>query len=280
MIEIVRPFKTGENVALQLYHSFLCHPHFFITLLIVLPLELCFMFLNHFFWGIHNMRMWHIITKPMPMVLIIAATLSFIQLYGGNRFRTFMLLGLVLSLIADVILIPDGDEFFLAGLVVFFCAHVMYIIAFSIPQSRDGEPVPLNYMRSIYFVALMMILPAVLSSKMLEDGTDMILVYSVMAYSAIISTLGWRAAARIGYATETMSSQIVAFIGALLFICSDATLAFNRFYMPIPHEKIIVLSTYWIAQTCFVYSLQRTPWHSEELLAALKPKVEKLINKM
>jgi len=217
----------------------------------------------------------HMVTKPMPMILVILATVMFVRIYGGNRFRTFMLLGLILSLIADVILIFDGDEFFLAGLAIFFCAHIMYIIAFSIPQHKDGEPVPINYMRAVYFVALMMILPAVLTAKMIEDGLPKVLVYSVVAYSAIISTLGWRAAARIGYSTETTSSQVMAFIGALLFICSDTTLAFNRFYSTIPHEKIIVLSTYWAAQTLFVVYLQRNPWRSDHVMISLKGAVSK-----
>jgi len=275
MVELLRPIETGEHVAKQLYYASLSHPKFFSTLLIVLPLEISFMLLNHFFWGLLDVRMMHMITKPMPMILIIIATIIFIKEYGGNRFRSFMLLGLVLSLIADIILIFDGDEFFLAGLGIFFCAHIMYIIAFSIPQHKTGAPVPINYMRSVYFVALMMILPAVLTAKMMEDGLPKVLIYSVIAYSAIISTLGWRAAARIGYPTETMTSQILAFIGALLFICSDTTLAFNRFYMEVPHQKIIVLSTYWIAQTCFVISLQRTPWRSQHILDSLKAQIMK-----
>jgi len=275
MIELLAPIRTGEHIAKELYHAYLSHSKFVSTLMIVLPLELFFMFLNHFFWGIHNIRTWHIYTKPMPMMLIILATIIFIRAYGENRFRTFILLGLILSLIADVILIFEGDEFFLAGLGTFFCAHIMYIIAFSIPQHKGGEPVPISYMRSVYFIALMMILPAILTAKMIEDGSPKVLIYSVVAYSAIISTLGWRAAARIGYPSETMSSQIMAFVGALLFICSDTTLAFNRFYVEIPHEKIIVLSTYWIAQTLFVVSLQRTPWKSDQVLLALKATVSK-----
>jgi uncharacterized membrane protein YhhN len=198
-------------------------------------------------------------TKPMPMVLVILATLVFMNTYGGNRFRALVLAGLVLSLIgklmvdyrlivaADVLLIFESEEFFLAGLGVFLVAHVMYIIAFSIPQHPDGSPVPWNYKLAWSFVALSMIVPSILTAQMVADGRSKVLVYSVVLYSAVIGTMGWRAAARIGYGSETQSSQKMAFLGAILFIISDTTLAFNRFYTPVPYEKILVLTTYWYA---------------------------------
>lgn len=90
-----------------------------------------------------------------------------------------------------------------------------------------------------------MIVPAILTSKMVAENTNIVLIVAVMIYSLVIGTMGWRAAARIGYTNENSFSQWVAFIGSLFFIVSDSVLAFNKFYAPVPYEKIIVLNTYW-----------------------------------
>jgi len=261
---LFNPFQVGESFGRNWYFAFLSHSRFVGTLSVIIPLELVFVLLNNFFWGLHNEYYWHIVTKPMPMILIIFATFVFIKTYGRNLFRLLIASGLLLSLIADIFLLFEGEEFFLAGLGVFFLAHVMYTIAFSISQYESGPPVPMKYMRAVYFIAGLVIVPAVITRKIMESSSSMVL-YAVISYSCMISILGWRAAARIGYSSETLSSQILAFVGSLFFIISDTLLAFNRFYCPIPYEKIFVLTTYWFAQTLFVISLQREPWHSEKI---------------
>ena len=37
-------------------------------------------------------------------------------------------------------------------------------------------------------------------------------------------------------------------MAGLLFLCSDALLAFNRFHSPLPAAGLLVLGTYWAAQ--------------------------------
>lgn len=135
----------------------------------------------------------------------------------------------------------------------------MYIVAFSIPPEKTDPRVPLRYNRATLFCFLS-IIPAMLTKQMLADQRNPILIGAVIIYSVIIAVMGWRAAARIGYPTETFNSQFCALIGSLFFIASDSLLAFNRFYAPIPGEKIWVLSTYWIAQTLFALSLHRSSW--------------------
>ena len=72
------------------------------------------------------------------------------------------------------------------------------------------------------------------------------LLTSSKAYGFILSLMGWRAAARIGYPLETYSSQVIAMIGAILFMISDFLLAFNKFHTPIKYSQVWVLSSYWL----------------------------------
>jgi uncharacterized membrane protein YhhN len=162
-------------------------------------------------------------------------------------------------LLADILLLGDGDEHFLSGLLFFLVAHVMYIIAFSVPPHKNDPKVPAHYNRA-YFFLILAIVPSMLTSQMLADRRNPILICAVIVYSLVIAVMGWRAAARIGYPAETFNSQFYAFIGSLFFIASDSLLAINKFYAPIPGEKIWVLSTYWIAQTLFAVSIHRGSW--------------------
>lgn len=73
-----------------------------------------------------------------------------------------------------------------------------------------------------------------------------ILIVGVPIYSALLSTMGWRANARL----QNMKNlpKLVCGIGAVLFVISDSLIAFNMFYAPIPHSKLYVMVTYYLAQ--------------------------------
>jgi len=140
-------------------------------------------------------------------------------------------------------------------------AHVAYIIAFSVPPRMGNPRVPLHWKRGIPFAICGFIVTSVLASKMImAENPDKIMITAIYAYGTVLSIMGWRAAARIGYPVETLSSQVIAMIGAVFFIVSDCLLAFNRFHTAIAYAQIWVLSTYWIGQTAIAFSLQRMPW--------------------
>ena len=64
------------------------------------------------------------------MILIIMCACAFISIYGANLLLTCTTMGLILSLVGDIILISETEDQFLLGLGVFFLAHILYIIAF------------------------------------------------------------------------------------------------------------------------------------------------------
>jgi len=236
------------------------HKKFLITLAVVLPLECTFAFLYCFFFGFHNIKEWKYVTKPLPMILLIATVSSSIWSYGFSRFRGLILTAFVLSLIADIILIIDEEIFFLIGLVVFALAHFVYILAFSAPPVSGAPYVPLRIQRSLPFVILVICIPPFFAYQMLAHGHPTEMVVAVTFYCFVIGFMGWRTAARIGYPIETRSSQVMALIGVIFFMCSDFLLAYNRFHTKIPLSQVWILLTYWTAQTLIAISIQRGRW--------------------
>eukprot|EP01114_Cavostelium_apophysatum_P016902 TRINITY_DN4902_c0_g1_i1.p1 TRINITY_DN4902_c0_g1~~TRINITY_DN4902_c0_g1_i1.p1 ORF type:complete len:296 (+),score=27.86 TRINITY_DN4902_c0_g1_i1:195-1082(+) len=258
------------SVVTQLERKFHKHRSFIRTLAVVIPIEIVIAGLYSVFVGVHALKEWEYATKPLPMMLLIGTAVSHILYYGMNRFRGLILTAFILSLIADVVLIPDGDLFFLGGLAVFLFAHVFYIIAFSVSPTAGSPSVAVNFSRGLPFFLLFCIVPPFLAVEMARKGHPLEIIVGVVIYSFVLSTMGWRTAARVGYPSETTWSQKVALIGVIFFICSDFMLAINRFVASIPLCQIWILGTYWTAQTLIAISLQRAAWESDNTLERTK----------
>src|SRR5688572_24941185 len=70
-----------------------------------------------------------IVCKPLASLLFVVAGALFLPL--AERPAVLLLIGLVLSFVGDVLLIPKGKKLtFLLGLASFLCAHVAYGFAF------------------------------------------------------------------------------------------------------------------------------------------------------
>ncbi|RVE44997.1 hypothetical protein evm_010361 [Chilo suppressalis] len=61
---------------------------------------------------------------------------------------------------------------------------------------------------------------------------------AVPAYAALLAAMAWRGLARGGYSAP----------GAMLFLLSDAVLAHALFDGPVPYERVLVMSTYYLGQ--------------------------------
>jgi len=142
------------------------------------------------------------------------------------------------------------EQYFIFGLGFFLVGHIFYILAFSLSQRLRG-------VLALPFIALSVVMFLVLRANIKPE-----LVYPVLvrvqfqsfaslsldiyqAYILVISTMGWRASARIGAPRSVSSSlsQHFAFAGALLFIVSDGLIAIDKFHTPIPRAKIYVMIT-------------------------------------
>lgn len=152
--------------------------------------------------------------------------------------RRWILVGLVCSLAGDVFLMwPQG---FLPGLVSFLLAHLAYIVAFTRGVRLAARPLP--------FVAYAAVAAAILSQ--LWPGVPEALRLPVLAYVACLAAMAAQAGvlwlASRGGAREALARN--AALGGLLFMTSDALLAFNKFHAPVPLSALWILLTYWVAQ--------------------------------
>lgn len=185
------------------------------------------------------------IFKPLTTTLILMIAL-FASDPITDGYKTLIIVGLLFSLGGDVALMLPNDKF-VEGLASFFIAHVFYILAFSTTGTRSmlAEvliPVALGGIGVLGFVWTEI------------EGR---LKAPVLAYVTVIVMMTWMAITRaIGTEdTDLQNLAILAAVGAVLFMISDAVLAINRFKLSFRFAEPIVLSTYFAAQTLIALSV-------------------------
>ena len=187
-------------------------------------------------------------TKPLLMPILIY---YLIERTEGKVYKYHLVLGgaLIFSWIGDVLLMWDGELNFMLGLGSFLIAQIIYFIVFrlDIQISEKG----LLTKRAPFLIMLLaagafflyLVLPHV--GAVLQIAIP---IYSIclllMATGAIL-----RNTAPHGY------KEVVA--GAVIFVVSDSTLAYNQFVAAIPYGSSIVMLTYIVAQFLIVQGVAR-----------------------
>ena len=77
----------------------------------------------------------------------------------------------------------------------------------------------------------------------------------VACYVTMISLMAWTAAGRALAPATAQPSGALAALGALVFMASDAILAFDRFARPWPGAHAAVMATYYAAQILIAASV-------------------------
>lgn len=139
--------------------------------------------------------------------------------------------GLVLSGIADMLLTRSGEMGFLAGVAVFGLAHSCYAVAFWLLRQPD---------RRFFLRAFPVIVAALITASALRPHLGALLP-AVFGYVGLITLAGVAAATLPPY-------RWPAYAGMLLFMTSDAIIAFNRFVTGIPAADYLIMTTYYAAQ--------------------------------
>jgi len=177
--------------------------------------------------------------KPATTLLIIL--LAYLQ-WPGERllYREAILLGLVFSLVGDIVLMLAA-RYFVLGLGSFLLAHCCYIWAFrSVAQSLPwGVPA----------AAMCMAIAALLVITLPRCGK---LVFPVLIYGLVILCMLLSA---LALWQEGGPGSALAFYGALLFVGSDAVLALNKFVKPLPAAQALILGSYFPAQLLIACSI-------------------------
>ena len=192
---------------------------------------------------------WQIyVFKPLTMVFVLLIAICAAET-TSKRYKQWMVIGLIFSLVGDVLLMLPVD-LFLPGLVVFLLAQVVYVAAFWIDSPRERGPnwVPIPY-----------VLYGVVVFSLLLPGLDEMQV-PVLVYVVVICLMGWLALRRWWMSRNIPA--LMAAIGALFFMFSDTALAVNRFLQSFEAAPAVVLISYYIAQ----YLLARSVIPGEPIL--------------
>ena len=182
--------------------------------------------------------------KPLTTTLILAIACLPVAAVEP-RYQWAIVVGLVFSLAGDVFLMLPGDRF-IAGLVAFLLAHVVYIVAFT-----TGAP-----LGTASWLLVPIAVIAVVILRVLWPGLGR-LKAPVTIYVAVIVVMTWTALARAWVLPST--ATFLAAVGAALFLASDAILALNRFGKPFRAGRALNLATYFAGQWLIALSVALGP---------------------
>ena len=180
------------------------------------------------------------IFKPLTTLLIIWMALTG-PAAVEPLYKWLVIIGLIFCLGGDIFLMLP-KKYFIVGLISFLIGHLFYIAAFVADGGFHwalGWLVPLTIYGFIFF-------------RILAPGLGKLRV-PVVVYIVAILVMAWQAWGR--WSGVDSSGALLAAIGASLFVISDSFLAYDRFRQKFTLARIIVLSTYWLAQWLIAYSV-------------------------
>jgi uncharacterized membrane protein YhhN len=181
------------------------------------------------------------VLKPLPIALLAAVALG-ADGVGDTPYRSLVGVALLASMAGDILLL--SPQRFVPGLVSFLVAHLVYIAAFAPAAHVGASGLPL-LLPFAGFAAL------VLRYLWPHLGRYRV---PVCGYVGVITAMGWLATLRALGGEVTPADGLLALGGAVAFMASDTTLAVNRFARPIRGGQIIIMGTYYLAQTLLTLS--------------------------
>ncbi len=189
----------------------------------------------------------------MALVIGVCA-LSFSRPTFAAIYTLLVLGGLALSLLGDVLLIfQTNPRAFLAGLVAFLFAHLLYIAAFAHVQSWSDALIPASD-EAIRAIGLALAAGAVY--WIMSPGLGKMRL-PVIGYIVVISIMAHRAlAVSIVYPGRVLPGSTLIVAGAFLFYLSDAILGINKFRFDgqLLHGRLLNLSMYYAGQLLLALS--------------------------
>ncbi|MBO6028326.1 MAG: lysoplasmalogenase [Bacteroidales bacterium] len=183
--------------------------------------------------------------KPALMPLLSATTLAFLLGRDVPDYRQVGLLvtAQLLGCTGDVLLIPDGFAFFVAGIAAFLVGHLFYMSLFG-GLSWKGLNVWQWLLSFFVMVAIVLGLVKVI-------GIEGPLFWPMLMYGFILLLLIFSALAGVlRMPRGSRRSWWILLIGALLFAFSDSCIAMGTFgVMTFPLRHFVVMITYLAAQS-------------------------------
>ena len=172
-----------------------------------------------------------LLVKPLPVL----ALLGWLHDAPPGEYRRWISLGLMFSLLGDVLLAWPGD-LFVFGLGAFLLANLAYLKAY-LSDCRRLAVLPL---------ILALIVGASLLGVLIAHGLGTLLI-PVIVYGLAITAMLWRALARLG-SDVPQRSALLAAAGAVAFVFSDSVIGIDRFVAPFHSAPYVIILSYWLGQ--------------------------------
>jgi len=188
-----------------------------------------------------NSRMLEFLAKPAIMVCLLIWLYTSTGLQGNSFWFG---LGLVFSIVGDVVLISPTDRMFILGLIAFLFTHIFYIFGL---KEELLHPTTWSLVL-IFFIAtngLRLVRRIVGAMRAQKLNT---LINPVILYSLVISLMLFAALSTMfDPAWKTIAALLIS-AGAFLFYLSDLIMGWNKFVEPVSNARILNLITYYLGQ--------------------------------
>ncbi|MGP8306831.1 lysoplasmalogenase [Vibrio sp. YIC-376] len=188
------------------------------------------------------------LSKPLPVLLMIGILFSSEATH--LPYAQWILFGLCLSLIGDILLMLPRDKFLL-GLIAFCLAHLSYCFSFALISAWHLTPWLPVAVFGLGGCIYWLFSPSLGNEKL-----------PVAIYILVLMAMCWTALEY--YLSGQTQSSSFAVLGCLIFIISGTVLGFGRFDEQSLFSRQVVMVTYYSAQTLITLSVIaiviRTPY--------------------
>ncbi len=208
------------------------------------------------FAGLEALAIWkgwqrvEYIAKP-AVILCLIAGLSISTGLQGSAF--WFGVGLLFSLLGDILLLFPSEKLFLAGLIAFLLAHICYLSGF-----RQQMLAPTAWTLVLVFVILLNAVRLLrrMVGSMRARGLNR-LVYPVIVYGLVISLMLFAAMSTLSDHDWDAGAAFLVSVGAFLFWISDLMLAWNKFVSPLRIGQLLIVAAYHVGQISLIAGVIR-----------------------
>jgi len=185
------------------------------------------------------------VTKPIVLAVLI---LYMVLRSPVTPTNLPFLIGLIFSLLGDLLLIPKGTRWFMAGMAAFSVTQLMYIWGFNI--SMVSLPV-LTVAVFAYFFGVILIHLVVNRLSETSSLNKAILPF-IKAYGAMVLAMVISAVLCLARPAWPDRAAVMAGVGGILFFMSDSMIALDKLDRRLPKYKFWIIFTYHLAQFLIV----------------------------
>ncbi len=170
-----------------------------------------------------------------PFIIL---SLLFLYVFSLPKRLKWYVIALEFSFFGDVLLMFSGELFFMAGLISFLMAHLLFI---KIVLGRIKE---FNLLKVIFSIIPFLVVFSLLIFNLKESLHEML--WPVIIYGLTISTFG--AVSLIDFLNTKSKKSLLMLFGAIIFMISDSMLAIDKFHFEAHLFKVLIMCTYVLAQ--------------------------------